>query len=163
MKNDLCAGRLREVLRYDMETGHFYWRKNIHHRCSGVGERAGGMQSNGYVRIGIDGNRYLAHRLAWLYVHGEWPRIGIDHINRIRNDNRIKNLRLANQMLNCRNVGLSTRNKSGHKGISWVKDRKKWLAQVRINGKHASLGRFDKKSDAISAYDNFVRSFGFDQ
>jgi hypothetical protein len=91
MFRSLTAERLREQLRYDAETGVFTRRVESGHAC--VGDVAGSVHSTGYVRIGIDGWKYTAHHLAWLYVHGVWPSDQIEHINRKRSDNRIANLR----------------------------------------------------------------------
>jgi hypothetical protein len=90
-QDKLAAERLRERLRYDGGTGVFTRRVGSGH--ARAGEIAGSVHSTGYVRIGIDGGKYTAHRLAWLYVHGVWPSDQIDHINRNRSDNRIANLR----------------------------------------------------------------------
>jgi len=87
----LTAERLRERLRYDAETGAFTRRVGSGH--ARAGEMAGTVHSTGYVRITIDGGKYTAHHLAWLYVHGVWPSDQIEHINRKRSDNRIANLR----------------------------------------------------------------------
>ena len=90
-QDKLTAERLRERLHYDAETGVFTRRVGSSNARSG--DVAGSVHSTGYVRIGIDGWKYTAHHLAWLYVHGVWPSDQIEHISRKRSDNRIANLR----------------------------------------------------------------------
>jgi hypothetical protein len=87
----LTAERLRERLRYDAETGAFT--RRVGSSNARAGDMAGSVHSTGYVRISIDGGKYTAHHLAWLYVHGVWPSDQIEHINGKRSDNRIANLR----------------------------------------------------------------------
>jgi len=99
----LTTDRLRELLDYDTETGLFRWKTPTNNRIT-VGSLAGQNHPKGYTRIGVDGAKYLAHRLAWLYVHGVWPINQIDHINRMKTDNRINNLRDVIDGINKRNV-----------------------------------------------------------
>ena len=87
-EKSLTAERLREVLDYDPDTGVFT-RKVRTASSVKVGDVAGSLNGKGYIRIRVDGRLYFAHRLAWLYVHGEWPVDQVDHINGIKNDNRI--------------------------------------------------------------------------
>ena len=96
-------------------------------------------------------SKHLAHRLAWLYVHGEWPAEEIDHLNRVRSDNRISNLRLATQAENKQNTSLRRDSTSGHKGVSWHKRDKKWVAEIKLHGKKHYLGYFNNINDAIAA------------
>lgn len=130
----LTADRVRELLNYDAETGQFTWRVDRTGKAR-VGARAGTLQNNGAASIGIDGKVYLAHRLAWLWTHGEWPASGIDHINGDRSDNRLDNLRSATPMQNGANRCLDRRNKSGYRGVSWHKDKQMWLAQITVAGR----------------------------
>lgn len=97
----LTAERLRELLTYDPETGEFRWRYT--RGCRARGQIAGTVTCLGYLTIAIDGRKYKAHRLAWLHVHGEWPYPEIDHINRIKLDNRLVNLRRATRAENNAN------------------------------------------------------------
>src|SRR5262245_57168181 len=93
--------RLRELLKYIPETGDFYWKKP--RRGMVQGACAGTLINNGYIHIVIDGHAFKAHRLAWFYVNGVWPKQQIDHINGKRADNRICNLREAVQRQNSWN------------------------------------------------------------
>lgn len=135
----LTASRLREVLNYDPETGVFRWKMR---RKLRVGTIAGTDHIKGYRSIVIDREFYLAHRLAWLYVHGEWPTEQIDHINLDKKDNRIANLRLATNAQNHANKPLQSNNTSGVKGVVWDKARSKWIAQIKVGGKNIHCGRY---------------------
>jgi len=100
----LTAERLREVVTYDPLTGIFRWR--VTRGCAKAGAVAGGPEKKGYLRISIDGRRFKAHRLAWLYVKGCWPVDQIDHENGRNADNRFDNLREANNPLNSANAAI---------------------------------------------------------
>jgi len=124
--------------------------------------RYAGKKVAGYVRrdgyIGIDfelnGERFKcsAHRLAWLYVYGDLLEFQVDHINRVKTDNRIINLRLASGSQNTHNAAVHKRNKLGLKGIHWDKEREKFSADIQILGKRKRLGRFDSLEEAKAAY-----------
>lgn len=139
-------------LSYDPATGVFTWLQ----QCGRVkpGEIAGTISSNGYVQIRIKGRIYLAHRLAWLCMHGEMPALMLDHINMNKQDNRIANLRLANKSQNSQNTLASAANTSGYKGVSWSKQSKKWRASIKVNQKAKHLGFFELPEDAYAAYKN---------
>lgn len=140
------AIRARELLSYDGNSGVFTWKKD-----SAV---AGCKTPYGYVLIGVDGALYLAHRLAWLWVTGNWPAVLIDHKNRIRDDNRWDNLREANKAQNAANSLVRSTSKSGIKGVSWCKATRKWRATITVNGKQRSLGRHTRVEAAAEAYRN---------
>ena len=141
---------LTELLHYDRDTGVFTWKSNRSRRVM-KGDRAGTLDSKGYIQIGIKRTLYLAHRLAWMYIYGEWPKSELDHINRIRDDNRISNLRLANRTINTRNLNLRCDNKSGVTGV-WRNQRlNKWQAYIRVNNKHVHLGVYGNFDDAVKA------------
>ncbi|MCT8345431.1 MULTISPECIES: HNH endonuclease [Photorhabdus] len=152
---ELTQRKLKELLDYNPDTGVFTWldntRKGIRH------DRVAGSQSHGYITIAIDGKHYRAHRLAWLYVYGQWPVNMIDHINRVKSDNRIANLREATNEENQRNVEVGKKNKSGFKGVFWEPSRQKWKARTQMNKKKYTLGRFDRIEDAVAAYESFCQ------
>lgn len=147
---DLTQDRLKEVMHYDPLTGQFTWAKTLSRRAV-AGTPAGNPYSNGYLRLQIDGQEYLCHRLAWLYMTGEFPESELDHRNRIRSDNSWDNLRASNTSLNKFNTGLSSRNKSGVKGVSWSSKRSVWQAGICAYGKKIYVGEFKELSDAEAA------------
>lgn len=141
--------KLKSLLHYDHATGVFTQlkaRKGVR-----VGEAAGTVGNKGYIAIELDGKKYYAHRLAWLYVKGIFPSDQIDHINRIKTDNRIGNLRLANNAENHQNMPKPRNNTSGYLGVFWRKDRQKWIAQIKINDQQLYLGIFSDLTEAIAA------------
>jgi len=147
----LTEDRLKELLSYDPESGKFEWRAV---RGGGrPGREPGAVSSNGYRRIGVDGTKYAAHRLAWFYVYNEWPGGMIDHINGDRLDNRIDNLRVATNELNQQNQRCARiDNKIGLLGVNWEKWSRKYKAQIRVHGKKLLIGRFDCPLTAHRAY-----------
>ncbi len=167
MKSDLTQEYLKELLHYNQKTGRFTWAKDR----TGVskGAIAGSFNHYGYRQIVIYGTNYLAHRLAWLYENGEWPSDQIDHINEDKADNKITNLRIANNSQNNRNRGPNKTNKSGYKGVSWSKWHNKWRARINIDEKdykdlglktpYKSLGFFKSKEDAIEVYKQAAKKY----
>lgn len=147
----LTQERLKHVLQYAPETGLFYWR-NPTNQCVKTGAIVGCANSAGYLRVMIDQRSYLLHRLAWLYVHGVWPAVNIDHINGNPLDNRIENLRECTQAENVGNSRMQRRNTSGIKGVSFNKASGKWVASIAKNSKARCLGHFADKDAAAQAY-----------
>lgn len=148
---ELTVERLREVLAYDQETGLFTRRVRTAN-CVKVGDVAGSLHRKGYIRINVDGRRYFAHRLAWLYVNGEWPPAEIDHINGVKDDNRIVNLRLATRIENMQNERVSrSNNKAGYLGV-FLHSCGKFSAKICIDGKNKHLGMFPTPESAHEAY-----------
>lgn len=151
MHNDLSAALVRELFDYDQATGVLKWRISTGQRAQ-AGDIAGTVDGNGYLAVGLFAKRYLAHRLAWVYVHGEWPNI-IDHRNGEKQDNRIDNLRDVSHLENNQNQRRAQRkNKSGYLGVSFHKNRGKWIAQIAKNGKSAYIGCYDTPEEAHVAY-----------
>lgn len=152
MKQTLTAGRLRELLHYDPATGVFTWL--VHRQRHRAGTVAGSPHSAGYIEIGVCGRSYLAHRLAWLYVHGEWPARDVDHRNGIKTDNRIDNLRDVTKVVNLQNRrGAAAGNVSGLLGVSKSAAKcGRWFARLQVNGRQKSLGSFDSPEAAHAAY-----------
>jgi hypothetical protein len=141
--------RLREVLSYNEDTGLFTWISKASSHVK-VGSTAGRVTSGGYVIIRIDNLPYSAHRLAWLYMNKESPPFSIDHINRVRNDNRKVNLRLATKTQNAQNRSLAQANTSGVKGVHWAADRRRWAAKIVLKGKVVHLGYARIFEDAVA-------------
>lgn len=111
----------------------------------------GSKSANGYMSVRVDGVLYSVHRIIWKITTGEEP-MHLDHINGIRTDNRIVNLREVSRNENNRNIGISPRNTSGYAGVTFVKSSKKWTAQLKINRKQISGGYFINKIDAVLAF-----------
>ena len=140
--------RLRAMLSYNAATGEFF---NLA-PCSGGGlpRRVGNINRSGYMRVHFGGRFFAAHRLAWFYVTGQWPEKDIDHINGIRHDNRLCNLRAVTRKQNRENTTVSW-SASGVRGVTWCKKRKAWKAQVRHNQQQYNLGYFSDVNEAAAA------------
>jgi hypothetical protein len=145
----LNAEEVRALLDYDPETGVLRWKQHMTPRAR-MGKEAGVIQQGKYRRVGIYGRYYMAHRLAWLIVTGEWPTHEIDHINGQKADNRLCNLRPATPEQNKRNT--RHRNNTGLPGASYSSVNGKFRAQIRVNGRRKFLGWFDNAEDAHAAY-----------
>jgi hypothetical protein len=151
----LTQDSVRELFIYNEETGEFLNRVNRGHgwRQAKEGQKAGSLSpSDGYLRIRIDGRGYPVHRLAWLYVYGQWPSGEIDHINRIRDDNRLFNLREASISQNRWNRSKNRNNTSGLKGVCFNKKEGKWQASIGVYGKLVHLGLHKTIEAAHAAY-----------
>lgn len=168
----LTAESLRAQFAYNAETGVFtrLARARDEFKCDRdwaawnakfAGDIAGTASSQGYRYIKIKQKRFAEHRLAWMYVYGEFPRGEIDHINGNRSDNRLTNLRVVTRAENCRNLARRSDNTSGHIGVSWNKAMSKWAARIAVGGKHRALGLFVNLADAISARKAAERDIGF--
>lgn len=155
--------RLKELLHYDPETGVFTWlRREGDSKAVKVfnsqyaGQVAGSIQidSTGHKQITIyfDKKAHKAHRLAWLYVYGRLPKGVIDHINGDSLDNRIVNLREADDYQSAWNKSKLSTNKSGYKGVSLKKKSGRWVAQISYRGKKMFLGYHDTPEEAYKAY-----------
>lgn len=139
------------LLKYDPETGILYWKED---RSSSIkkGSAANTLSENGYIRICVNGKRYLGHRLAWLLFYKEHPGSSIDHINNIRSDNRIENLRVVSISMNNFNRTMQKNNTSGYRGVTFDKSRKLWMSQIHKNGMYIYLGRYQSKEIAAEVY-----------
>ena len=154
---------VKELLHYNADTGEFTWRHrlrrhfktNRHYHSWNArygGNIAGAKTPTGYVQIKINGGVELAHRLAWLYDYGAWPVLDIDHVNRVKDDNRIANLRLATESQNAANSKRRKANLCGYKGVSLSKDGRRYRARIRLKGVEKVIGYFSNAKDASEAY-----------
>lgn len=161
-QSKLTQGRLKELLTYEPLTGLFRWR--IHRsRGARAGEPAGHVTSEGYVRITIDGGRYLAHRLAWLYMMGEWPAELVDHRDVNTGNNRWSNLRAATKSQNKMNEKTRRDNRTGLKGVHYrefvvyrngskAKRLSPFAAVIKEGHKQKTIGYFRTAEQAHAAY-----------
>jgi hypothetical protein len=146
---NLTPERARELLDYNPETGSFTWRVKVNKRWP-AGMLAGRINKNGYRYIKL-GKMLLAHRLAWFFIHGNWPTASIDHINGERDDNRISNLRVVSTATNNQNLRSAKPNSlSGLLGAS--KNHGKWTASIKVGGRYHYLGSFSTPEEAHQRY-----------
>ena len=149
----LSAQRLKELLHYDADTGQFTRlteKGGLQHRRVGTIKK---QERYAYLIIGVDYKTYRAHRLAWLYIYGEWPSGQIDHINGDKADNRISNLRVATDSQNKQNARKArSDSKSGLIGATWYSRSNKWRAAIQVDGKKKHLGYFDEAEEAHAVY-----------
>lgn len=138
---------------FDYNNGMLFWKVKIA-PCISIGERAGTLKNDvGYRQVRISGVGYYEHRIIWMMHHGAIPEgIEIDHENRIRDDNRIENLRPLSPTLNQLNTTEKSNNRYGLKGASFHKRDQKWFSSIRVNGNRIYLGYFDTPEDARAAY-----------
>lgn len=147
----LTAERLRHLIRYEPETGTFFLQNRFHKKLNG--RMAHPTPSHdGYLRLSIDGALYAAHRLAWLYMAGEWPTQTVDHANLVKSDNRWPNLRLASYSQQRANSRKRADSSSPYKCVSWRHRQRKWAATVSMHGHRKHLGYFDTAEMAHAAY-----------
>ena len=159
----ITAEELRSLYSYSPETGDFIRLTSAY--MNPAGSIAGTFDKDGYRQISIGPRKatkiYKSHRLAWLYMTGEWPKGHIDHINGNPSDNRWCNLREATPTQNVANAKRRKDNTSGFKGVCWYRKTKKWKAEIMISQKHIHLGYFDTPELAHQAYvDAAIKYFG---
>lgn len=150
--------RIKELVEY--RNGFLYWKVNTHRGQQKIGDMAGShTHSRGYSTISLDRKSYLIHRIVWVYHNGDNLKINkfIDHIDENKRNNRIENLRIANNGQNMQNRDKQKNNKSGYKGVCWNKCSKKWHAQISCKGVKHSIGFFKTKVDAAIAYNDAAK------
>lgn len=148
----LAIDRLRTLLHYDPDSGHFTWLVDRNGRKF-AGTEAGNISPDGHIQIMIDGVNYKGHRLAWMYVHGQMPRYGIDHRDHNRSNNAICNLRDVTQSCNMQNmITANVDSLTGILGVTFDRKNKKYRAQIRVDGRNRPLGRFQTSAEAQAAY-----------
>jgi len=169
---------LRQLLRYEPETGKLYWlerppemfegeRRDSTWACNSWNARYAGKEAFtcpdtcGYLRGRINRIAYSAHRVIWAITYGEWPPEQIDHINGQRRDNRTENLRSVTHAENMRNLPRMSGNTSGRTGVYWSKAGSKWYALIGVGGRMIYLGTFDCFEDAVAAREKAEIEHGF--
>lgn len=149
-KVPLTQERVRELFDYDPETGIVTRRVGRGNQTK-VGDKVGSLdKSTGYLTTRIDDRSFYLHRVIFLHVHGYMPEYQVDHINRLRTDNRACNLRESTYSCNSRNSVIRYNNTSGVKGVSWISQKGRWVVQIFINGRGRSLGRYKDFTEAVA-------------
>lgn len=157
IEQSIDHGELLALLSYDPEAGHFISRRQTSNRW-GPGRVVGGKSTRrdakGYIRVKVFGRVVHAHRLVWFYVHGRWPAEQIDHVNHVRDDNRIANLRECTNAENRQNIRPEGYGASGLLGVYFRKDRvtRPWSSMITIGGRYKHIGFFDTPEEASVAY-----------
>lgn len=147
----LTQERLKELLSYNPDNGLFVRIKSV--KSKNIGDIAGGRNNHNYIIIGIDGRQYKGHRLAWLYVYGVFPENEIDHINGIKDDNRIENLRDVTGSDNKCNLRIAQNNNSTRLlGVTKANKYGSYQARIQTKGKRITIGMFPTKELAHNAY-----------
>lgn len=173
---DLTQDLLNEIFTYDADTGvlshkerprwmftkgykggETSWRT---FNTQNAGRPITNIGGGGYLRVNIDGERYLAHRIIWMMVHGEWP-TEIDHINGNPSDNRLSNLRAVDRQENLRNLSRRADNSSGHTGVSFSKRDGVFIAYITVNKKTKVIGRYETAEQAAQARAKAQSELGF--
>lgn len=147
--SESLTAQLSKVFKYDPYTGIFRWRVSRNTRTK-AGTVTGNYTEGGYIRIRFQGKYHYAHRLAWAYVYGEWPQHELDHINQIKSDNRIANLRLATLSQNRTNIGIKINNYLGVRGVS--RSGRKFMVRISHNHTTYYLGTYDTLEEAKVAH-----------
>lgn len=144
---ELTLAHLKCLLKYDPDTGA--WTRLVNRAGAKAGIRAEAPMLNGYRQVVVDRRHYLAHRLAWFYTHGVWPAGDIDHIDRNRSNNSLKNLRVVTR---GQNITRAVR-KIGKSGLRGAQRRgNRWRGVIGFDGENVHLGYFDTKELAHEAY-----------
>lgn len=174
-RDDITPEVLRELLTYDSDTGALTWKPRgrewfaSEQSCRTWNAKFAGKLAfrtpkdgrSDRLTGGVLGRRFYASRVAWAIFHGSWPVHAIDHINGDETDDRISNLRDVRQSENCRNASRRKDNSSGVPGVSWSKERGKWLVNISAEKGARYVGTFDRKADAIAARKDAEREHGF--
>lgn len=161
-RTDLTAEFVRRVLDYDPQTGELKWRARPEYpqkwNSKWAGKVAGTTAPQGYRYIQVFGrSAYPAHRLAWLHFYGEWPEHEIDHANGVRDDNRIGNLRCADDSENGSNKAMMRNNRSGFPGVHFDRQRGKWRATIQMHRVRHDVGFFSTAEQAAAARNHFAK------
>lgn len=157
-KKELTQERLKELIHYNPDTGVLTWKQSVGRVKSGD---VAGWKNLGYIYMAIDGIHYKAHRIAWFYMKGVWPRSYIDHKDHVRSNNAWNNIREATDLDNQRNRTLSVNNTSGYCGVCFAVNVGKWGAAIGVNGKKITLGYYSDKSEAINVRKAAEKHYGF--
>lgn len=149
-KDEISCETVREMFDYDPQTGHL-----LHRRARGrarPGSRAGSLKPTGYRVVNVKGRWFQSARVVWIHQHGCWPTNQIDHINHVRDDDRLENLRDVTAQQNVHNLGTTRKNSlSGVPGVCWNARSSRWYATIYLSGKAIFLGSFKSFEEAVAA------------
>lgn len=151
VRRELSQLYLHELITYNPYNGEVRWKVKKSGNTK-AGDIVGRLKADGYRGITIDRKEYYLHRIIWMFVYGHFPEAVIDHINGIKNDNRLSNLREATFSQNNQNRGMLSNNTSGFQGICWIESSQKWRASVGVSGRPKYLGLYLTKEAAFEAY-----------
>lgn len=154
----ITAELVRSLFIYDPKTGVFINRINRGTRAKS-GKKTGKIKPHGYVTLCIDGKEYYAHRIAWLYMTGQWPTKDIDHKDRSKTNNSWENLREATGTQNNANSSIRSNNTTGVKGVIYIASKNKYRAKIKHNYKWKHLGYFNTIQEAAAAYTTAAKLF----
>ena len=166
------AEQLRQFLKYDPQTGKLTWRKRPESACKSPAEAKrwnanysgkeafATVEKTGYLVGAVLRRRLYAHRVIWALVSGEWPAGQIDHINGVRTDNRLANLRVVTSAGNNRNRARPTHNTSGTMGVTWQAADRRWQARLG-SGRDRYIGAFETYEEAVKAREDAQRARGY--
>lgn len=146
------------LIDYDPKSGKLKWSDN--HRTL-AGKKVGSLNGGGYVELQCKRWRLYGHRVAWCLTHKEWPKGQLDHINGVRDDNRIENLRAVTNKENHKNMKRHKDSTSGVTGVYWNKRAKKWQAYICVSSKQLYLGVFKYLVDAETARKEAEVKYGY--
>lgn len=155
----LTHDMLLERLHYNPTTGHFTWR--VGGSGTPIGATAGTRGSAGYIMICVNRRSYPAHRLAWFYMYRHWPNAEIDHIDGVRDNNAISNLRDVSRSENQRNQYRCRKSKSGALGVHWSAPHKAWRVAIHIDGRTRTIGLYKDIEEAKAARKEANKKHGY--
>jgi len=152
--------RLKELFNYNPSTGKLTRKITVNYNAT-AGSTVGSPHNDGYLAVQISGNKYLAHRIIWLYVTGAFPTEQLDHIDGNRVNNRISNLREATNQVNQQNSRLRKDNTTGLPGVRWYTQTNRWRADIVLNSKRHHLGYYKDFFEACCARKSAENKYGF--
>ena len=170
-RDRVSVSMLHQVLFYDQDEGRLFWlerpvsmfkseRDQIAWNARFAFKEAfSGLTGKGYLCGRIFGVRYFAHHVVWAMNYGAWPNQIIDHIDRVKTNNRLDNLRAASKQQNCINRGCSPHSSSQYLGVHWDSRKRKWIAQIVGEARKKFLGAYVSEIDAALAYDAAAKTF----
>lgn len=161
-RKDFTWAELDALLRYEPQTGKLIWKTNNHSKSVRPNTEAGCVnKANGYRTITLFGLSYPAHHVAWFLYHQKWSEYQLDHINQVRDDNRIVNLREVTIAENARNRSRRNNTETGEHGIWFDRVRNKYVAEITMNRKRVFLKRFDDPDEAVASREAKLIELGF--